>query len=180
MVLTDAAGTVLAANPAYCDAHECVPDDLIGKSLALIFPEAERRFAMTQYHAVFDGMATRRSSPAGVRWRDESGRVVESHIDFIAQGSHPAAMISTVRLLIAELPSSIPSDTVPDNIPERAGQHRFSRTVADLVIDAVRTWGADSIFGPPVDVTDPPGEPQRAEAARDRLDHWDDDGGASG
>lgn len=169
MVLTDAAGMVLAANPAYCDAHDCKPDELIGNSLALIFPEAERPFAMTQYHAVFESMAAHHPSPAGARWRDGSGRVVESTIDFIAQGTHPAAMISTVRVLLGEPPPSKSSGHAPGNVAQPPAKHRFSRTAAALVIDAVHTWGANTVFGPPVDVTDASVEPQREVVDGDSI-----------
>ena len=69
LALSDPAGIVLAVNPAYCALYGRPPEELIGQSFALIFPEAERAAAVEQYHAVFADPAPPRATRPGSNGR---------------------------------------------------------------------------------------------------------------
>jgi PAS domain S-box-containing protein len=97
MALSDAEGTVLAANPAYCALYGRAPEELIGHSFALIFPEAERAEAMAQYDAVFTAPAPPQSYETRVLRPDGSERVVEARADFLIRDGQRVAMISAIR-----------------------------------------------------------------------------------
>src|SRR5438270_411564 len=77
MALSDAAGIVLAANPAYYRLYGYGPEDVLGASFALIFPREQREWAEAQYAEMFHG-----DQPPVVRStvRSKDGRehVVES------------------------------------------------------------------------------------------------------
>ena len=121
MVLTNAAGLVLAANAAYCDLHGVAQQDLVGHSLALIYPEDARPTAMAHYQTVFASCNDAGGYPAALRWRDGEGRLVESRIDFITRGDQESYMMSSVSVL-----------------EEEAGQ-----TVPQVLIDEIRQWGVE-------------------------------------
>jgi len=141
MVLTDAGGTILAANPAYCALHRFSASDLIGSSLALIVPEAERTFAISQYRAVVRATLAGASleaaepRPAVAQWRDGSDRVVESRIDLLIQDDHRAAMLSTVRVITRQSAASTAAMAqgalLPSDLPE------LTPSAADEVIAAI-------------------------------------------
>lgn len=137
MMLTDAGGTVLAANPAYCALHGFSPGELIGRSLSLIFPEAERLFAISQYRAVFESLEADESHPPVVQWRDSSERLVESRIDFLMRGNHREAMISTVRVIVGP----------PVGKSQSTDSSELAGTAADVLIDAIDDWGIDAVLG---------------------------------
>src|SRR5690349_17422990 len=54
MALSNAEGIVLAANPAYYHLYGYSPDQVLGHSFAIIFPENQRAAAVAQYTAIFD------------------------------------------------------------------------------------------------------------------------------
>ena len=53
MALSDADGIVFAANPAYLQLYEYKPEEVIGHSFSIIFPEQARPQVIEQYKAVF-------------------------------------------------------------------------------------------------------------------------------
>src|SRR4051812_38674569 len=53
MALSDAEGTVLMANPAYCVLYGYEPAEVVGHSFALIFPPEQRAAAIEQYRLIY-------------------------------------------------------------------------------------------------------------------------------
>jgi PAS domain S-box-containing protein len=159
MVLTDAAGTVLAANPAYCRLHRCSMGDLVGGSLALILPEAERPFAIAQYHAVFESLDAAERHSAAAQWRAGSDSVVESRMDLLMKDNRSVALLSTVRV-IAEPRPGVPHAALPARhsplVPRGStgaapDSDEPAQTTADTLIDAIDKWGIDAVVGQPGD-----------------------------
>src|SRR5689334_13788716 len=70
MAISDAEGVVLVANPAYCRLYGYSPDEVVGQSFAIIFPEAERSSAEAQYREVFQRREQPPEYEAVVRRRD--------------------------------------------------------------------------------------------------------------
>jgi PAS domain S-box-containing protein len=97
MALSDPAGVVLAVNPAYCALYGRNPQEFIGQSFALIFPEEARADAEAQYRAVFANPDPPRSYEARVQRPDGSERVVEARADFLVRDEERVAMISAIR-----------------------------------------------------------------------------------
>jgi PAS domain S-box-containing protein len=165
MVLTDSAGVILAANPAYCALHGRLPNKLDGENFGVIFPEAERPSAMAHYHDVFAGRDSTPRFPARVQLRDASQRLVESRLDFILKRNRPPAMMSSVRVLPEDL-------TAKQDL------------TAEILIDGLRRWGVDAVF-PRARVASASANGQGAQHDQQlgldpdgRLDAWEDDGGA--
>ena len=158
MVLTDAAGVVLAANPAYCALHGFSPKGLGGKSLAVIFPEADRPAAMAHYRLVFESRNNPSTYPAATQWRDEAGRLIESRITFITRVSQEPLMLSSVRVV----PESPMENLAIEPVDE--GNQRFGapgtsvpllasgplgpgKTTPDLLAEAIQQWGIEMVLG---------------------------------
>src|SRR5688572_13146267 len=55
MALSDAEGIVMMANPAYCELYGYQPEEIVGRSFAVIFPPAAREQAIQQYRDVYAG-----------------------------------------------------------------------------------------------------------------------------
>lgn len=185
MVVTDAGGTILAANPAYCTLHGFAPSELIGRSLSLIVPETQRAFAISQYRAVFESLEPDESHPTVARWRDGATRVVESRIDLLMQGNRREAMMSSVRTIRAAPPVGTPHPT--DSYAE-------TETAAHVLVGAIHDWGIDAVLGVSGDggIRTAPSDgdlmelihAHDAESAdqperESGLDTWEDDGGAT-
>jgi len=97
MALSNSDGTVVAVNPAYCALYGLAPDQLIGQSFAVIFPEEARAAAVEQYHAVFADPDPPPSYESRVQHADGSERVVEARADFLVRDGERVAMISAIR-----------------------------------------------------------------------------------
>ena len=54
MVLSDADGIVVDANPAYFDLYGFTADEVIGQKFFIIFPDARQRVAMAKYREAFN------------------------------------------------------------------------------------------------------------------------------
>jgi PAS domain S-box-containing protein len=80
MALSDASGTVLAANPAYYELYGYGPDEVVGKNFALIFPIEHRAAAQVQYQEIFDSEAAPPMSQSIVTSKAGLERVVESRV----------------------------------------------------------------------------------------------------
>jgi PAS domain S-box-containing protein len=88
---------MLEANPAYYALYGYTPEEVLGKSFAVIFPEDQRAAAEAQYRDVFQGTVAAPSYTAVVRRRDGSERIVEARTGFLEVGGRRAAMLSIVR-----------------------------------------------------------------------------------
>jgi PAS domain S-box-containing protein len=97
MALSAPDGTVIAVNPAYCALYGLTPEQAVGQSFAIIFPEAMRATAEAQYQAVFTDPAPPPSYESRVQHADGSERFVESRADFLLRDGERVAMISVIR-----------------------------------------------------------------------------------
>ena len=97
MALSDPDGTVIAVNPAYCALYGLAPEQVVGQSFAIIFPEEARAAAVEQYHAVFADPDPPPSFESLVQHADGSERFVEARADFLVRDGQRVAMISAIR-----------------------------------------------------------------------------------
>src|ERR687894_43338 len=97
MALSDPDGTVVAVNPAYCALYGFTPDQVVGQSFAIIFPEEVRAAAVEQYHAIFADPDPPPSYESLVQHADGSERFVEARADFLVRDGERVAMISAIR-----------------------------------------------------------------------------------
>jgi PAS domain S-box-containing protein len=97
MALADLDGIVIAVNPAFCELYGLTPEQVVGQSFALIFPEEERAAAVEQYRALF----AEPNPPPSYEWRvqhaDGSERFVETRADFLLRDGERVAMIAAIR-----------------------------------------------------------------------------------
>jgi two-component system, sensor histidine kinase and response regulator len=97
MALADQDGIVIAVNPAYCALYGLTPEQAVGQSFALVFPEEARAAAIEQYHAVFTDPNPPPSYEARVQHADGSERFVDARANFIVRDGERVAMISVIR-----------------------------------------------------------------------------------
>ena len=97
MALSDAAGVVLAANPAYYRLYGYGPEEVLGKSFALIFPADQRAWAEGQYQEVFQSEQPPPVTQSVIRSKSGVERVVESRVSFVEEHGRRTAMLSIVR-----------------------------------------------------------------------------------
>lgn len=97
MALSDAQGKVLAANAAYYKLYGYEPDDVIGRSYAIIFPQERQEQAKARYKTVFEGKKANVPVESTIQRADGTIRIVESSYDFLVQHGKRIAMISIIR-----------------------------------------------------------------------------------
>jgi PAS domain S-box-containing protein len=97
MVLSDANGVVLDANPAYLKLYGYSAAQVIGHSFSIIFPQEEREQAIEQYKAVFNDQLTLTLFESEIQRADGTRRTVESSITFIKVDGQRTAMLSTIH-----------------------------------------------------------------------------------
>lgn len=97
MALSDPEGIVLMANPAYYQFYGYTPQEVIGKSYAIIFPEEQRAWAMGAYRATFEQAAIEPAVEVTVRRKNGVERVVEARYHFVLENGERSAMVSVVR-----------------------------------------------------------------------------------
>jgi PAS domain S-box-containing protein len=97
MALSDPEGIVLDANPAYLRLYGYTSEQVIGKSLALIFPEEKRAWALRQYKNIFTNDSPPPPFEAVVRCANGSKRIVESRASFLTTAGQRMALLSTIR-----------------------------------------------------------------------------------
>ena len=97
LALSDPDGVVLAVNPAYCALYGRPPEELVGRSFAVIFPEEQRADAEAQYRAAFADPDPPQNYEARVRRPDGGERMVEARADFLVRDGERVAMISAIR-----------------------------------------------------------------------------------
>lgn len=97
LALSDADGTVVAANPAYFDLYGYPPEQVLGQNFAIIFPEAQRPAAQDAYRQVFASEAVPPTFESTIQRADGSRRMVETRINFITEHGRRTAMLSAIR-----------------------------------------------------------------------------------
>ena len=97
MALSDPNGIVIAVNPAYCALYGLIPEQAVGQSFAIIFPEEARAASVEQYRAVFTDPDPPPSYESRVQHADGGERFVEARADFLIRDGERIAMISSIR-----------------------------------------------------------------------------------
>ncbi len=97
MALSDPDGMVLAANPAYCELYAYPPEEVVGHSFAVIFPDEVRAWAVAEYRRVFEQDGVTPSVESVVRRRDGTERTVQVNYTFLMKDGRRAAMLSIIR-----------------------------------------------------------------------------------
>jgi PAS domain S-box-containing protein len=97
IALSDPDGTVLAANPAYYDLMDRLPEEVVGQSFAQIFPPAQREQAAEQYRSVFTSAEHVPLFETTIQRADGSEVPVEARYGFVVQDGRRTAMVSMIR-----------------------------------------------------------------------------------
>lgn len=117
MALSDASGTVLAANPAYYELYGYGPDEVLGKNFTLIVPHERRATAQVQYQEAFSGVEAPPRSRAIVRNKAGLERVVESRVVFVEERGERKAMLSIIRDVTDEVDARRLAERVQAELP---------------------------------------------------------------
>lgn len=151
MVLSDAAGIVLLANPAYCALYGYPADEVIGRSFALIFPPEQRASAIQQYRQIFAEAGPIPVQETWIRRKDGSERFVQARAEVLFRGGRPRAMLSIIRDITE-------SKRAEEALQEREARFQMALALAPVMVftqdAALRyTWAYSSIpAGPDADL----------------------------
>ena len=107
MALSDRAGIVQAANPAYYRLYGYTPDEVIDHSFAIIFPPDMREWAMTQYQAVFHTSTPIPVYETTIRRKDGTERFVEARTMFVTTDGIRTGMLSIVHDITEQRQSEV-------------------------------------------------------------------------
>jgi PAS domain S-box-containing protein len=97
MALSNADGVVLAANPAYYQLYGYSPDQVLGNSFAIIFPDDQRDAAVAQYKDIFNNRKVLPVYESTIRRADGSEHIVETHATFISLDGAQTVLLSIIR-----------------------------------------------------------------------------------
>jgi len=97
MALSDSEGIVIAANPAYFTLYGYEPEQVIGKSFAVIFPAEFQEQALEQYKTAFTSEAIPAPFESTIQRADGLKRIVTSTVTFLSREGRRTAMLSTIR-----------------------------------------------------------------------------------
>ncbi len=97
MALSDSEGIVIAANPAYYSLYGYTPEQVIGKSFAVIFPAEFQEQALQQYKITFNSEVIPTSFEATIQLTNGLKRIVNSNATFLSTAGRRTAMLSTIR-----------------------------------------------------------------------------------
>src|SRR5690348_8410413 len=97
MAVSDANGTVLAANAAYYRLYGYTPEEVLGHNFALIFPVEAREYAQELYIYMFRSPAISSPVESVARRADGYELFLESRYSFITREGERVAMISSIR-----------------------------------------------------------------------------------
>ena len=122
LAVSDPEGIVLMANPAYYELYGYGPEEVLGRSFAIIFPPDQREMAIRQYREAFDADVPTSTAEATIRRADGAERVVEARYHFLEEDGRRTAMVSLVR-----------------DITERLALERLQRDFLAMVTHELRT-----------------------------------------
>jgi PAS domain S-box-containing protein len=91
---------VLAVNLAYRSPYGFTPEQVIGKTFAVIFPEHQREAAERAYRDLFRGGIVPLHEARGRR-ADDAELIVEARAVFVEQDGRRVAMLPTIRNVTA-------------------------------------------------------------------------------
>ncbi len=95
MSLSDSEGNVVAANPAYYRLYGYGPDDVIGRSFAIIFPASSRDQAENEYRKTFQEAVAGTVEDVPVRRMDGTELRVDVGYSFVTEPER--MMLSVIR-----------------------------------------------------------------------------------
>ncbi|HEY8744665.1 MAG TPA: PAS domain-containing sensor histidine kinase [Chloroflexota bacterium] len=97
MVLSNAAGIVVDANPAYLRLYDLAASAVIGKSFAVVFAQERRPWAEAQYQALFSGTRAPFVAELPVQTAKGAARTVEVSTSFLTRYNGEVLAFSIVR-----------------------------------------------------------------------------------
>ena len=97
MALADAAGIVLAANPAYCELAGYAMEEIVGHNFSRIFPAAERAEREAGYQAIFTSPLPTTSFETTIQRANGALREVACQGAFIEIDGQRQAMVAAIR-----------------------------------------------------------------------------------
>lgn len=97
MVISDANGIVVAANPAYCELYGYRFEEIIGQGFEKIFPLDYQESARKQYQAIFHRDQNSTVFESRIQRADGDIRYVETRIAFITENGQRLGMLSNIR-----------------------------------------------------------------------------------
>lgn len=97
MVLSDAEGIVLLANPSYFELYGYTPDAVIGHTFTIIFPAEVRAEAVETYRRVFHNPSVNQRFESVVQHAGGTVLIVETHVNFLVHDGQRVAMLSVIR-----------------------------------------------------------------------------------
>lgn len=101
MVVTDAAGIIQSANPAYYRLYGYEPPEMIGKHFTMVVPQEQREQVWASYQQVFTGPDEVEPVETVVRRADGSERMVEARFGFLTEQGQRTALLTVLRDLTA-------------------------------------------------------------------------------
>ncbi|NTU78164.1 MAG: PAS domain S-box protein [Chloroflexales bacterium] len=97
MVLVDAAGLVVAANPAFCQLFQMRPEQIEGHDCAIVLPRERRAAARDVYHRLFTATSSLEPLETQVHGADGEAHQIEARVDFIEQQGRRVAALAIIR-----------------------------------------------------------------------------------
>src|SRR6266568_1628970 len=88
---------VLMTNAAYHQLYGYQPEEVIGKSFAIIFPEEQRVWAVEEYHKLFHHPEILPAFESLIRRKNGMERLVEARYHFTLQAGQRTGLVSIVR-----------------------------------------------------------------------------------
>ena len=144
MVLSDAQGVVLTANPAYCELYGYSPEQLIGHSFTIIFPPDQRAAAVEQYGEIIRGDAVLPAYEAIIQRSNGEQRIVESSANVLVTSDGEVGLLSIVRDVTERQTitdqlrrSEVQFKTLVENAPDIIA--RFDRQLRHLYVSPMAT-----------------------------------------
>jgi PAS domain S-box-containing protein len=101
MVVSDADGIVVAANPAYYQLYGYQKEQVLGHSFAIIFPEDKREWAIGLYRELFQRHTDVPMYESTIHCADGSARIVETRATWITFDDGQPALLSVIRDITA-------------------------------------------------------------------------------
>ncbi|MBA3869725.1 MAG: PAS domain S-box protein [Anaerolineae bacterium] len=101
MVISDAEGIVLEANPAYLQLYGYSAEEVIGQSFAIIFSVEARQSAVEQYKQIFSDGQDSVMYESSTLQKNGTLQTVQTRNSYLTQDGQRTAMVSVIRDITA-------------------------------------------------------------------------------